>query len=125
MPGQSLIQDAADDRSHEAGLRSGRFVAANALRPLELDLFCAGVVQILAVGNFMRAKGIDEHVGFALVEKGVALDLHAGRQSLEIDRYLRGEIFLESLVHQIESSADGEGRNGHTDQEPHLLPERS
>src|SRR5437899_6261197 len=107
MPGQSLIEDAADDRGHEAGLRRGSFVAADALRPLELDLFRARVIEILTIGNFMGSQGIDQRIGFSLVHKDVALDLYAGGQSLEIDWYLRRHVFLKPLVHQIEGGTDG------------------
>src|SRR6266446_79097 len=124
MPGQALVENAADDGSHQASLRSGGLVAANALRPLEFDLFCTRVVEILAIRDFMRAKGIDERIGFALVEKSVAFDLYTRGESLNVDGNLRGQIFLQALVHQIESSTDGEGGNCYTDQKPHLLPER-
>src|SRR5258708_10805307 len=124
MPWQSLIEDAADDRGHKARWRRGSFVAADPLCPLELDLFCARVIEIFAVGNVMRSQRIDQRISFSLVDKDVALDLHASGQSLEIDGYLRGKIFLQPLVHQIEGGTDGERRDCYTDQEPHLLPER-
>src|SRR5258708_1075395 len=124
MPWQALIQDATNDGSHEARLWRGSLVAADALRPLELDLFCARVVEIFAVGDFMRAQGIDQYVGFSLIDEGVAFDLYARWQSPDIDGNLRGQIFLQPLVHQIEGGTDCEGRNRYADQETHLLPER-
>ena len=53
-------------RGHQARLRSGSFVAADALRPLDFDLFRARVVEIFAVGNFVGTKRIDQDVGSCL-----------------------------------------------------------
>src|SRR6266436_1949603 len=101
MPGQTLIQNAADDRGHEASLWRGSLVAADALGPLELDLFCARVIEIFSVGNFMRAQGVDQYVGFPLIDESVAFDLHAGRQSLNVDGNLRRQILLQALIHRL------------------------
>ncbi len=66
-PGKLLIQDAVDDRGHEAGLRRGSFVAADALAPTEYSI-CLGrcVVEIFAVGDDTGAEGVDQRVGFVL-----------------------------------------------------------
>src|SRR6266581_2148293 len=89
------------DGGHEPRLRSGGLVAPDALRPLKLDSLGSTVVKVFTVGNFMRAQGIDQRIALALVNEGVSFDLHAGRQSLEVDRNLRGQVFLEPLVHEI------------------------
>src|SRR5580704_9084321 len=72
----------------------------------------------------MGAQGVDEGIGLSVVDERVAFDLHPLRQGLEIDGNLRRQIFFQALVHQKESRADRQGRNGYTDQKSHLLPER-
>ena len=49
-PRKALIEDAADYGGHQARLRRGSFVAADALRPLIFDFLEVGVVEIFAVG---------------------------------------------------------------------------
>ena len=114
-PGKPLIQNAADDGGHETRLRSGSLVAADALSPLKFDLVGGIVVEIFSVGNFVGAKRIDELVVLALEGKIVALNLHTGGKRLQVDGNLRGQIFFQALVHDVERDANGDGGNGDAD----------
>src|SRR5579872_1642738 len=124
-PWETLIEDAADDGSHQAGLRSRSFGAADALRPLIFDSFCARVVEIFAVGNFVRAEGVEEFVMLAAEGERFAFDFHADRKRLNVHRDLSLNVFFETAVHEIQRAADGESGDGDPDEKSHLLPERS
>ena len=50
------------------------------------NLLCIAIVEIFAIGDFVRAERIDQHVVFPLVGEAIALDLHAGRQRLQCSR---------------------------------------
>src|SRR5438876_11993130 len=93
--------------SHQPCLGSRSLVAADSLRPLEFDFLCRRIVEILSIGNLMRAQGIDENVGFYLMDKAVAFDLNALRHSLEVDVYFRGDIFFKSSIDRIQCCPDG------------------
>ena len=120
-----LVQDSADYRGHQASLRSGSLIAANALRPLVFDLFAAAVVKIFAVGDFVRAEGIDQCVGLALDIRMIRVRLLRLRQRLQGDGNLRGNILFQTFVHQVERCANRDGGNGDANQQAHLLPEGS
>ena len=72
----------------------------------------------------MGAERIDQHVALALVGERIALDFHAAGQSLDTDGNRRGDVFLQALIHQIQSRADGHGGDSDANKKPHLLPER-
>ena len=123
VPRETLIENSIDDGGHQAGLRSGSFVAADALRPLVFNFGCGGVVQVLAVGNYVRAQRIDERVVLALIGERVAFDFYAGRQGLDVNGNLGRQITFEAFVHQVQRGTDGDGGNGDANQQAHLLPE--
>src|SRR5205823_2116983 len=79
------------------------------------------VVEIFAVGNFMRAQRIDQHVALVLVGERIALDFNAGGQSLDADGNRRGDVLLQAFVHKIQGRADGHGGYGDANEKPHLL----
>ncbi len=58
-PGQPPIEDAADHRGHQAGLRRGGFIAADPLHPLNLHAPRIGIVEIFPVGHDVRAERVD------------------------------------------------------------------
>src|SRR5271156_6398901 len=120
-PWKLLVEDAVDDRGHQARLRSGSFVAADALRPLNFDLFCVAVVKIFAVGNYAGAECVDQRVTFAAIDEAFSFDFCAGGKRRNIYGNLRGDVFLEAHVHQVESRADGDGRNCDADKKTQLL----
>ena len=55
----------------------------------------------------MRAERVDEGKSLAVINKNRVFDLNTARQGIDIDRNLRGNVFLESCVHQIESDRNG------------------
>src|SRR5438552_18542292 len=101
--------------SHQPCLGSLSLVAADSLRPLEFDFLCRWIVEIPPIGYRMRAQGIDKHISFSLMGKSVPFDFDALGQSMEVDRYFRGDIFFQSSIHQIQGGPDGDGgdRNSH------------
>jgi len=55
------------------------------------------VIEIFAIGNFMRAERIDEHVGLALVQKGVTLDFTPGGKVWRLTEICVGRYFSKPL----------------------------
>ena len=115
------VQDAVDHRGHQARLRRGGFVAADALHPLNFDLVRRIVVEIFAVGNNAGADGVDQYIRFSLVCIILRFDLGARRQICGIDSNLDGFVLRQTDVHQLKRSAHRENRGHGANNQSDLL----
>ena len=121
-----MIQDAGDYGGHQARLRGGGLVAADSLHPLDFNFAGAGIVEIFSVGDFVGAEGVDEGVGFSVVDVIVFLDVDARLEMIDIEGDLHRLVLGEADVHEDQRAADGEQYPGHlvldADDERDLLP---
>ena len=85
---------------------------------------CSGIVEIFAIGNFVRAERVDEGIFLALMLKRIRLDFRAAGKGLKSDGNLRGDIALETTVHQVKRCANGDGGDCHADEQAKLLKTR-
>src|ERR1700723_2251859 len=141
-PRQFAAEDSVDDSGHQAALRRCGLLAADALDPLDLNLSGGWVVEVLAVVESCGADGIEEDISFCVADLFFSLIVSVVRG--QSDSVAAGEVAvvlnavgkmveregdgmrqalegLETLVHCVQRSADGEDGDDDADHDGDLL----